>query len=379
MNTGDAGGGEPLYEQIKRELVAAISRGDYEADRPFVTQREVCERFQVSSTTAVRALNDLVAGGLLVRRRGAGTFVADRPDPTASPARARDASIACIMTGHGPHNSAVARGVGAVCAELGFRMYFTDSAGSRQLEEAALHQAVDTGAAGVVLYPTQGRHDESVYAALRRAGVPVVMVDRFLPGVATDAVVADNFAVGNDVTDYLITHGHRRIATLWSETDCTSVQDRLTGHVQALRRHDVQPHPTLTLLTDYDNLPEARRQAMLSDLLAMPDPPTAFLCSNGYVLATAVHDLATLRVDVPGQVELGGLDNLGPFNLLPVALVTAVLPSEEMGREAMRLLAERVAADNPYGDVRHVVLPVELRTRASAPGYLRVVSGQAPD
>ncbi|HZC27758.1 MAG TPA: GntR family transcriptional regulator [Actinopolymorphaceae bacterium] len=379
MNTGDAGGGEPLYEQIKRELVAAITRGDYEADRPFVTQREVCERFQVSSTTAVRALNDLVAGGFLVRRRGAGTFVADRPDPTAAPARPHGASIACIMTGHGPHNSAVARGVGSVCAELGFRMYFTDTGGSQKLEEAALHQAVDTGAAGVVLYPTQGRRDEIVYGALRRAGVPVVMVDRFLPGIATDAVVADNFAVGYDVTDHLVNHGHRRIATLWSETDCTSVQDRLTGHVQALRRHHIQPHPTLTLLTDFDSQPEARRQAMLTDLLAMPDPPTAFLCSNGYVLATAVHDLATLRVDVPGQVELGGMDDLGPFNLLPVALVTAVLPSEEMGRKAMGLLAERVAADNPYGDVQHVVLPVELRTRESAPGYLRVVSGQAPD
>src|SRR3712207_6188271 len=86
--------GSPLYRHVKQELLAAIARGEYVADQPFITQREVCERFDVSTTTAVRALNELVAEGELVRRRGLGTFVAPKPAPATrraavDPGRAR--------------------------------------------------------------------------------------------------------------------------------------------------------------------------------------------------------------------------------------------------------------------------------------------------
>ena len=70
--------GEPLYQRVKRELVAAIESGEYPPDVPFVTQRKICERFGVSHATAVRALNDLVTEGYVIRRRGQGTFVAPR-------------------------------------------------------------------------------------------------------------------------------------------------------------------------------------------------------------------------------------------------------------------------------------------------------------
>src|SRR5690349_8968264 len=86
-----AGDGTPppgmtLFAWVKASLRDSIARGEYVADQPFVTQRQIVERFGVSTTTAVRALNDLVAEGLVVRRRGRGTFVADaaRRDPSAS-------------------------------------------------------------------------------------------------------------------------------------------------------------------------------------------------------------------------------------------------------------------------------------------------------
>ncbi|MBD0420224.1 GntR family transcriptional regulator [Streptomyces sp. TRM S81-3] len=54
-----------------------IARGEYRPDAPFTTRREICERFEVSMGTAVRVLNELVQEGVLVRRRGRGTFVAE--------------------------------------------------------------------------------------------------------------------------------------------------------------------------------------------------------------------------------------------------------------------------------------------------------------
>ncbi|MFJ2642525.1 MULTISPECIES: LacI family DNA-binding transcriptional regulator [unclassified Streptomyces] len=375
----DGTGQEPLYRMVKRDLVADIDRGAYEADQPFISQREVCERFGVSSTTAVRALNELVTEGYLVRQRGRGTFVAERSSPPAGTgAGARERTVACVMHGQGPHQSAVLDGIESVCGEEGLRMFLSNSKGSKQAEEHALRLAMQTGAGGVVLYPIDSGSDSPALAELARCGVPVVMIDRYHPESPSDAVVFDNYAVGFGLTEHLVERGHRRIATLWDETDVTSVAERLTGHVQALRKHGIPVSPELTALTTYHRLPDDRRLTMLSAFLDRPEPPTVLLCANGHTLAHAARDLSVLGLEVPGQIELAGMDDAGPFDLLPLTVAAARLPSREMGRRAMELLAQRIRDPDGPHEVRHVLLPVEIRTRDSAQAYLRVVgAGEA--
>jgi DNA-binding LacI/PurR family transcriptional regulator len=368
-----------LYEWVKRELVSAIARGEYVIGQPFITQKELCERFGVSTTTAVRALNDLVAEGILVRQRGRGTFVTERAATDRHRSTGADRSIAYVMHGPGPHLAGVINGIQSVCDELGYRMFLSDTKRSANRQEHALRQALDSGASGVILYPVEGSVASPALAELRRSNVPMVLVDRYDPQLPSDAVLADNFGVGYRLTEFLLQHGHRRIATLWDETDCTSVRERLTGHVQALRNHGVPVLPEFTLLTSYQQLADRPRRTMLESLLNRKDAPTVLLCANGFVLARVAHDLVDLGLDVPGEVELAGMDDAGPFNLLPLTIAAGVLPSDEMGRRAMRLIADRIdARDHEQPPGQHIVLPVDIRTRESAPGYLRVGRNPRP-
>jgi GntR family transcriptional regulator of arabinose operon len=365
--TGDAR--PPLYQRVKRELLAEIAAGEYSPGRPFVTQREICERFGVSHATAVRALNDLASEGYVVRRRGQGTFVAERP--ATKPAS--DRTIACILQYHGPHVSQLLAGVEATSAELGYRLYLSHCEGDTAREDQALLTALKHEVSGIIVYPAEGGDTVGAYAEVRRRGVPLVMVDRYRPDLATDAVVADNFAAGHLLTTELIAAGHRVIGTLWDETDATSVRDRLAGHVQALRENGVPVRPDLTQLRPYRLLPPDERRAILEPLLAGPEPPTVFLCANGYALAMAAQDLAALGLDIPGDVDLAGMDDAGPFDVLPLTAAAIVLPSREMGRRAMGLLHKRVMNPGTARNPELIVLPVSVRTRESAPGHLRVV------
>ncbi|GAA4202228.1 GntR family transcriptional regulator [Actinocatenispora rupis] len=376
--TGDDHGGAPLYQRIKAELRAAVGRGEYEPGSPFVTQRELCERYGVSTTTAVKALNDLVAEGLLVRRRGRGTFVAEQAERTAG--SGAPSAVACIVHGlPGAHVSNLVSGVESVCSELGYRMYLADTArrdvhASPGREARALQEAIDSDVAGIVLYPVEGQHNMELLGEVQRRGIPLVLVDRYRTDIPTDAVVVDNFAIGYQLTRHLIDAGHERILTLWSETKVTSVQDRLTGHVQALRERGLPIIPALTALRPYGEQPESVRLALLQSALDSAEPPTAALCANGYVVANVAKDLVSLGRTVPGDVELAGMDDAGPFDLLGLTTVAAELPSNEMGATAMRLLAERIAGttDGP----RHVTLPTGVHTRDATSGYLRAVGGE---
>ena len=375
----------PLYERIKRALRTEIADGRYVAGQPFVTQREVCARFGVSTITAVRALNDLVAEGILVRRRGRGTFVAEAaPEtqpaatrPTGGGISAGETTIAFVVPGlQSTHTARVLSGIESVCAEVGYRLFFSDSGESPEIEEQALVQAIASNVSGVVIYPVQGQSRRDAFDELRGRGIPVVMVDRYRTDVPTDAVTVDDFALGYQVTGCLVDKGHRRIATLWSDTECTSVRDRITGHIQALRDHDLPVLTELTQLRPYLSMTPEARSRTLAGLLDVPDPPTAFLCANGYVLATAAHDLISLGVSIPDNVDIAGMDDAGPYDLLPLAAVAGVLPSRELGRRAMRQLEIRIGSPDRYRDTQHIVLPVQIRTRESAPGHLRAVSAR---
>jgi DNA-binding LacI/PurR family transcriptional regulator len=356
------GSGEPAYQQITRVLRQEITDGRYSPGTPFVTQRALCERFGVSSTTAVRVLNDLAAEGLVSRRRGRGTFVAAPERPPADRAdRTADAVISCIV--HNLDNSYVGRilgGIESVRADLGYRLQLTDSAESSQREDDALLEAASSGVAGVLLYPAQGREHTAGLAELRRRGIPVVMLDRYRPDVVTDAVLVDNEDLGYRLTKRLLALGHQRIATLWSETDCTSVDERLGGHLRALREHQLPIYAELTALRPFQTLDPAGRRHLLGGLLDQPEPPTALLCANSYVLAAAIEALVALDVPIPGPVELAAMDDAGPYPSLPSIALRAVLPARELGRRAVLLLHERAVAADPRRGTQHVLLPAEI-------------------
>src|SRR5215213_7971363 len=67
----------PLYHQLAEQLSHAITVGQLQPGDPFENEIAVAERLQVSRPTVRRAIQELVDRGLLVRRRGLGTTVAN--------------------------------------------------------------------------------------------------------------------------------------------------------------------------------------------------------------------------------------------------------------------------------------------------------------
>lgn len=68
----------PLYHQLAEHLRGAISDGRLQPGDPFENEIAVAERLRLSRPTVRRAIQELVDQGLLVRRRGRGTTIANR-------------------------------------------------------------------------------------------------------------------------------------------------------------------------------------------------------------------------------------------------------------------------------------------------------------
>jgi len=72
----------PLYRQVSNALLAQIVSGAITAGQALPPEHTLCRTFQVSRITVRKALDELVARRIVVRRHGVGTFVSDdEPNP----------------------------------------------------------------------------------------------------------------------------------------------------------------------------------------------------------------------------------------------------------------------------------------------------------
>lgn len=66
----------PLYQQIKGLILQSLQSGEWKPGEAIPSEMELAARFRVSQGTVRKAIDDLAAENLVVRRQGKGTFVA---------------------------------------------------------------------------------------------------------------------------------------------------------------------------------------------------------------------------------------------------------------------------------------------------------------
>ena len=247
--------------------------------------------------------------------------------------------------------------------------------------EPYLNACVESGVAGFLVYGRCEPGDAQLYKNLIDSGVPVVMVDRYVPELTCDHVVYDNEAASHELTLKLLVRGHRTIAVLpGQELTTTAVQDRLRGHRRALADAGVGYDEDLVWLDLYGcylprqgraSAPQGGSCQRLRERLDVYQPSAIFTI-NDIIATYLVHDLLHLRgapVSEDGSYDV----ELATFSAAPTDFpyptAVAVHPAARLGRAATELLLGRL--DKTFqGAPRHQVIPMAIAapgTRRAAP------------
>ena len=73
---GPAPAFSPLYQQIKGLILQSLQVGEWKPGTAIPSEMDLAVRYRVSQGTVRKAIDELAAGNLVVRRQGKGTFVA---------------------------------------------------------------------------------------------------------------------------------------------------------------------------------------------------------------------------------------------------------------------------------------------------------------
>jgi LacI family xylobiose transport system transcriptional regulator len=100
-----------------------------------------------------------------------------------------------------------------------------------------------------------------------------------------------------------------------------------------------------------------------SELLRMPDPPTAIFAGNDAQALGVLHAAAALGLTVPDDLSVVGFDDLAIAELAHPRLTTVHQPLREMAEQATRLVLQLL--DQPRPEVTRIELATRLVVRDS--------------
>lgn len=247
--------------------------------------------------------------------------------------------------------------VNLIAAENGLSVLLCNPPQGHAREQAELRALVEQQVGGIIITSVM-RHSPHVVELLHR-GYPIVLVNRYLADVKSDAVLIDNYAGAALAVNHLLRLGHRRIAYVRGIFDTTTNWDRERGYRDTLSRAGISVDEALVLPGDY-----AWAGAYQAGVrfLALNQRPTAALCADDLTAFGFMDALYDANLAVPQDCAVIGFDDVRTASYRTIALTTVRQPVRAMAAQAMRLLLERMG-DDGLREPRQIVFPAELIVR----------------
>lgn len=357
------------YRRVFEYLHGHIQSGMLKAGDRLPSEAELGKLFDASRITVAKAVLDLQRMGLVTRRPGAGTHV-------LAPYLAEGRTFGLLIPElglteifepicHGMMRSSFARPDALLWGNA------STSVGEMAREaEQMLSSFIRQKVAGVFFAPLELSGDKDatnrrIVRDLERAQIPMVLLDRcYMPypeRSAHDLVGVDNRRAGYMATTHLLRLGVRRFAFLGEATAAGTVDARITGFHEALRKFGVAPEQDPVRRGSPQD--EALVRKLLDDL-----KPQAIVCANDLTSARLMQTLIGLGVRIPEEVRVVGMDDVKYASLLPVPLTTIHQDCAGIGMVAMATMLERL--EHPELPVRDITVPTSLMVRRSCGAHL---------
>jgi LacI family transcriptional regulator len=327
-----------------------------------ITVKDVARKAGVSTATVSHVINEtrFVSKELRARVYQAMETLDYRPNAIARSLRRRKTqNIGMIVPDIAyPFLAEVARGVEDKGFVLGYNAILCESNSDLEREATCIEILRAKQVDGIV-FVAAGESSSHVQALVAQ-GMPVVLCDRELAGVAADTVIADNAGSGHQATAHLIRLGHRRIGCIAGPPDMRIGHERVDGYKRALKEHGIPVDEDLVVRGDFRC--RGGYEAM-RELLALDECPTAVFACNDLMAMGAICAASKRRLRIPEDIAIVGCDDIALAAFTNPSLTTVAQPKHEMGAAAVDMLVGRIADRSESPTKR--VLPTELVIRDS--------------
>lgn len=173
--------------------------------------------------------------------------------------------------------------------------------------------------------------------AITDTGTPLVRISPGKPGGPRGIVATNDREASAQMTQYLASLGHRKIAFIPGHRSHLAVTNRLLGYQDGLQASGIRYSEHLVIAGD-NSIKSGELCA--TRLLNRKHRPTAIFCANDDMAAGVIRVADRMDIDVPAQLSVAGFDDIPLARQIYPALTTIRQPLNAMARRAAEMLIE---------------------------------------
>jgi LacI family transcriptional regulator len=324
--------------------------------------KQVAERAGVSTTTVSHVLNNtrVVSEDVQERVRAAMKELRYIPSAVARSLKGDKTHTIGMMIPNNtnPYFAELIQGIEDASFKQGYNVILCNAYDDTRKQTAYLQVLMEKRIDGLILVASAA--DDEHALLLRHEAVPIVQLERALPGLDADLILAGQEEGGYQATRHLIELGHRAIACVSGPADLPRTRERVGGFLRAMAEAGLDVPADRMVHAEFTS---AGGHAAFTRLLASADRPTAVFVTSDLMALGGLCAAGAAGVRVPAQLSVVGYDDIAGAGYALPPLTTMAPPKREMAQCAIELLIERIRGG--HAPLRNTLLSSTLVVRAS--------------
>ena len=205
---------------------------------------------------------------------------------------------------------------------------------------------VDRKVAGVLVV---GKISDSHLKALKKVGIPVVLVDFTSLGDPCDCVLTHNRQGGYMLTDYVVLKGYKTIGFFGDLDYSFSFQDRFMGYKKALIQNQIVSSEEVdSYIEEHSFLHNIEKYILANEIteivkiLKSKKLPEVLICANDSNAFAVISALKDMGLKIPEDIGVTGFDDTPLCEKANPQITTVQVQKELMGQVAVSNLMDRI-------------------------------------
>ena len=260
-----------------------------------------------------------------------------------------------------PFFSTIARIIEDEARKLGYVVIFGSSDESDEKSQALIEVLLNRQVDAFIIAPA--RNTEKQVLQLQKRNIPVVLIDRYFPKIDVDSVHINNAQAAFDAVDYLVKKGQKRVAMVSYDTTLAHIEERKMGYKDALKKNGLRYNAALVKNISFQHL-EKDVAAKVEELLKIKPAVNAFFFATNTLAVESLKVINRHNIRIPEDVAIVSFDESEAFDFFYAPLSYVQQPLEEIGKQAITLVSERLHKPSAT-DIKTIVLDAKLVIRKS--------------
>lgn len=208
--------------------------------------------------------------------------------------------------------------------------WFTDEKKLHSVLDPAIQELLSIKVDGIIYVAGHGRVINCFPDEFK---VPAMVVYAYSKSPKFTSVIIDDEKGGYDMTQYLISMGHRRIGVIAGTADNLHTQKRKLGYQKALYENQIQYNTDLIKYGDWERQSGCREVEKL-----ISKGVTAVFCMNDTMAAGVYDYLEEHGMKAGEDLSVAGYDNKEISEFLRPALTTNEIPFTDIGTKSAEIM-----------------------------------------